>query len=100
MRASVEQLAKIKEEVTRSKQGVDHLKHKIADNTRQALRLLEKKRILGETKRILLRDLVRHKESLTEIKRLVKEAEFVKAIELCDESIRRTKEFEMLSLTS
>lgn len=100
MQESVEQLVKIKEDVTRSKQGVEHLKHKIADNTRQALRLLDKKRILEETKRVLIRDLVQHKESLAEIKRLVKEAEFVKAIDLCDESIRRTKEFDMLSLTS
>lgn len=100
MRSSVTQLAAIKSDVTSCKQGVAHLKQKIAGNTRKALRLLEKKRILEECKRVLRLDLIRHKQSLADIKRLVQENRFVEATELCDLSISRCVNFEPLSLTS
>lgn len=80
------QLGLIKNDVKKSKQSVNHLKDKIAANTKQALLQLGKKKLLVETKRIITIDLIRFKESLAEVKRLIQEGLFVEAIKLCDKA--------------
>lgn len=86
MQMTARQLGLIKNDVKKSKQSVYHLKDKIAANTKQALLQLGKKKLLVETKRIITTDLIRFKESLAEVKRLIQEGLFVEAIKLCDKA--------------
>ena len=54
----------IKKDVTRGKEGIAHIKEKIAANTKVALELLNKKRTLEATKRVIAEDIVTFKKNL------------------------------------
>ena len=77
MQLTADELRQIKIDVVKSKSGIEHIKEKIAVNTKEALRLLGRKRTLETTKRVIVEDLMKFKDSLSEIKRLVQEGEFV-----------------------
>ena len=94
MQMTTTQIGKIKEDVTHAKIAVAHLKHKIAENTKDALLLLEKKNLLESTKKIISEELCQYKEDLAEVKRLISEGQFVQAIQLCEDAITRTNQNE------
>ena len=76
------------------------MKERIAGNAKQALQLSRKKTKLEEAKRILIEDLKLLKDNIVEMEKLVETYEFTAAMDLCDESIRKTVEHSPLNLTS
>ena len=55
------------------------------------MKLLNKKRLLQQTKSVIENDLCKYKESLTQVRTLVTEHKFVQAIDLCDSVIEATR---------
>ena len=77
MSRAVGELAMIKEDTSKSKAGVAHLKNKIANNARTALTLMRKKKALQQLKELVETEILSFKMSLLKIRQLVSENQFV-----------------------